>query len=182
MDQHGPGSIVELEADIDSAFAPFEKDEFNDMIAGALAGEYFGYATFANLAKDTADEQERHFWESARDIEGMMIQNLEPLLDRRNIPRPEKRVYVGIGERTAAIFAGEPHRDYCVWVKPRIDDALVGLERLQALSEHGLDRVVCDELVAHEFALMAAWALLPKGFAAAAVPLDACLDRASSGH
>ena len=171
MGQYSARNLIELEAEIKFAFAPFEKDEFSPMIAGALAGEYFGYSTFAALAKDTADASERHFWESARDIEGMMIRNIEPLLDGNGIPRPEKSTSVGIGERTAAIFAGEPHRDYCTWVKPRIDDALAGLERLQALSEPGPARAVCDKLVAHEFALMAAWALLPHGFAAAAAPL-----------
>lgn len=178
MDQHSPGGLIELEADIDSAFAQFEKDEYSAMIAGALAGEYFGYSTFAALAEDSTEEPERHFWECARDIEGRMVHNLEPLLDGRGIRRPDKSVYVGIGQRTAAIFAGEPHLRYCTWVGPRIDDALTGLQKLQALSEHGPDRVVCDELVAHEFALMAAWALLPNGFAAAAAPLAAYLNRA----
>ena len=170
--------VAELEADIDSAFAEFEKDDFRHMIAGALAGEYFGYSTFAALAEDSVDEAERVFWESARDVEKEMIGNLEPLLDRHGIPRPVESRYVRIGERTAAIFAGEPHHDYCVWVGPRIDDALAGLQRLQAVSEPGPDRAACDDLVAHEYALMSAWALLPDGFAAASAPLVTHLNRA----
>ncbi|NIJ17862.1 hypothetical protein [Sphingobium vermicomposti] len=177
MDHRSQKEVLELEADIESAFAQFEKDEFNDMLAGALAGEYFGYSTFAALAADSSEKPELHFWECARDIEGMMIRNLEPLLDSSGIPRPEKSMYVGIGERTAAIFAGEPHQDYCTWVGPRIDAALTGLLRLQALSEPGPARTACDELVAHELALMSAWAVLSNGFAAAAKPLAAHLNR-----
>lgn len=169
--------LVELEADIKSAFEPFESDEFDDLIAGALAGEYFGYSTFAALAEDSVEHTEQLFWKAARDVEGVMIRNLEPLLDGRNILRPDKSMYVGIGERTAAIFADDVHRDYCVWVSPRIDSALDGLRKLQAISHPGPDRMVCDDLIAHEFTLMNAWAKLQDGFAAATAPLSAFLAR-----
>jgi hypothetical protein len=60
-------------------------------------------------------------------------------------------------------------------VKPLIDDAVVEFRRLRKLNQDRPGDAVLAELVAHEMAFQAAWALLPGGFTAAAGPLAAHL-------
>lgn len=166
-----PNKVQQLEREVRAAFAIFRTGQFRDLVCEALAGEYFGLATYAAFADETADEGERHFWALARDVEQGMIRGLEALLDRHGIPRPDREKFFMLGEQTAAVFRGEPHDGYCEWVAPMIDKALQGFRKLEPLAKNRADAAMLKELVAHEMAFATAWSLLPDGYAAAADPL-----------
>lgn len=173
--QPEPKDVQQLETELKAAFAPYKTQEFADLASEALAGEYFGFATYAAFEQETAGEAERRFWALARDVERVTIRGLEQLLDRHGITRPEREKFFELGQRTAVVFAGEPHQGYCDWVAPLIDKALAGFRKLEALGNTRADRAILAEVVAHEKAFASAWGLLPNGYAAAASPFAAHL-------
>lgn len=173
--QPDPEEVQQLETELKAAFAAYKTQEFRDLACQALAGEYLGFATYAAFDQDTAGEAERHFWALAREVERITIHGLEQLLDRHSILRPNREKFFALGQRTAAVFAGEPHQGYCDWVAPQIEKALVGFRSLEALGETQADRVILAEVVDHELAFTSAWGLLSNGYAAAATPFAAHL-------
>ncbi len=169
--------IAALEAEIHLVFQNYDESTFIGSTTKYLAGEYFGWATFSAFAVGTKDAEERAFWQAAANIETVMIARLEQLLSGQAAVLPDRLPFTDIGRRTAEVFAGEPHYAYCDWVAPMIEVALSDFEALRLRCQDQEDVDVCLELIAHEKAFVSAWSLLEQGFAAAAGPLIAHVEK-----
>lgn len=166
-----------LEEAIVAAFSRFDTGTLEGAVSSALVGEYFGVSTFRALAADTTGVAEKRFWELSANMEALTLTHVEHFCRRREIPLPAKKPYFQLGVRTAEVFSGEPHHDYCAWVATLIDDALRDFEALRLRCRSPEEVAVGNELVDHEAAIAAAWKLLPQGFDTAGRPLVAHLKR-----
>lgn len=165
-------AVLQFEKEMQDSFSSIPAHDFIGQVRHALAGEYFGAATYWVFHQKAEDAAERRFWATARDVEIGMIARLEGVLDRRGLGRPDRKLFWELGERAAAVFSTEGYR---AWVAPLIDDALATFRSIDAGQEPAEDRAVIAELVAHEVAFTAAWNALPEGFEAATTPFAAHL-------
>lgn len=172
-------AIKRLENAIASLFEPFRTDTLSGAFSAALAGEYYGAATFDAFAHGTRDPAEREFWELSRELELLTMSTLEDHFRSEGMALPQKAPFERMGRETAAHFPGESHEDYCAWIAPVIEDALRDFRALRAMCIEQRDITAAEELVAHEVAFQQAWRLLPAGFEAACTPLRARVDARS---
>lgn len=107
-----PETRGRLNAVIANTFKPFDKAGLEGAVAVALAGEYYGAATFDSLAADTNEASEKRFWELSRNVELVTFHRLGQYFNEAGFSRPEPSVYRELGDRTVQAFVGEPHHDY----------------------------------------------------------------------
>lgn len=165
-------TVFQFEKDLADSYAAISAQDFVGQIRHALAGEYFGAATYCAFQRKAEDAEERRFWANARDVELHMIARLERLLAQRGLERPDRQLFWTLGERAAAVFSS---RGYCQWVAPLIPEALAVFRRIDPANQPGDARAVVDQLIDHEIAFAAAWDTLDEGFEAATAPFAAHL-------
>jgi hypothetical protein len=169
-----------LEKSIRHAFRVFDTNTFSGQFCEILAGEYAGFETFAALAEDSHDHAERTFWILARDIEARMISRLEHFSRKFLLPMPNKAIFFALGRNTCETFSGTGHADYCAWVAPLLEKALIDFSRFGTTCGDVEGRLIAQELVFHELAFIDAWKLMADGWEKSASPLANYLEKSQN--
>jgi hypothetical protein len=129
--------------------------EADDLWLESYRGEELGEALFGMLAEREEDPGRRRQLEALRLLEQRTKELAGPVLERRDLDRPDAGAARAEAEAAAGAVAGMPWAEFLGSFQPVIGEFLAKYRRLVELSDDETEREVAQAYVAHEQALEA---------------------------
>ena len=130
-----------------------ESNTYEASVQAAWAGEVYGEALFAELARLDPGTALGPKWKLLAELERVTGRQLEPLVNRYGFDTEPPGEQVQRGLATAREFAQMPHADFMALIEPYLEEVISRFEAMRDAAP-AEDMAAMQLLVDHEVALL----------------------------